>query len=214
MITGAKSPRSKTVFNTPFAQYAKADIDLRYKQIYKNNVQWANRFELGIGFPYNNSAMLPFSKQYIIGGANSMRGFPVRSLGPGTYLPTLTDKSYFQVIGGDYKILGNTELRFPIAGKLSGATFIDAGNIWTKDTTLFGPAGKLTRNFYKEIAVSSGFGLRFDINVLLIRLDLGIPLRKPYYPDGQRWVFDKIDFGSRDWRRDNLIVNIAIGLPF
>ena len=86
--------------------------------------------------------------------------------------------------------------------------------MWTKNTILFGAAGKLTNNFYKELAVASGFGIRFDATVLLIRADLGIPLRKPYLPDGKRWVFDKFDFGSAAWRKENLIFNIAIGLPF
>ena len=92
--------------------------------------------------------------------------------------------------------------------------FIDAGNIWTKDTILFEPRGQFTKSFYKEFAVASGLGVRFDATVLLVRVDLGIPLRKPYLPDGQRWVLNKIDFGSRAWRRENLILNIAIGLPF
>ncbi len=214
LITGAGKVREKTIFNTPFAQYLKADIDIRYKKRFANNLQWANRLQVGAGFPYHNSAMLPFSKQYIIGGSSSLRGFPVRSIGPGSYLPTKRDQLFFQVIGGDYKILANTELRFPIAGKFSGALFADAGNIWTKDTLLFGRAGQLKKDSYKEIAVSAGAGLRFDITVLLIRLDLGIPIRKPYYPDGERWVLSKIAFGNTQWRRDNLIVNIAIGLPF
>ncbi|MGC4101963.1 translocation and assembly module lipoprotein TamL [Ferruginibacter sp.] len=214
LITGAKRTREKTIFNTPFAQYVKVDGDLRYKRTYRNKAEWANRLQVGIGIPYNNSAILPFSKQYVIGGSNSLRGFPVRTIGPGTYQPTKDDQRFFQIIGGDFKLLANTEYRFPIAGKLSGALFADAGNVWTKDTTIFGKAGQLTKNFYKEIAVDGGLGLRFDINVLVIRLDLGIPFRKPYYPEGQRWVFNKIDFGDRQWRRDNLIVNIAIGFPF
>ena len=105
-------------------------------------------------------------------------------------------------------------MRIPFTPQLSGAVFIDAGNVWTKDTLLFGQQGKLTTKFLKEIAVASGFGIRFDATVLLIRADLGIPVRKPYLPDGQRWVLNKIDFGSKMWRRENLILNIAIGLPF
>jgi outer membrane protein insertion porin family len=92
--------------------------------------------------------------------------------------------------------------------------FVDAGNVWTKDTTLFGIQGQLSKNFLKEIAVATGFGIRFDATVLLIRLDLGMPIRKPYLPDGERWVFNKINIGSATWRKENLVVNIAIGLPF
>ena len=179
-----------------------------------NEWDWTNRIQLGIGMPYSNSALLPFSKQYIIGGSSSIRGFRVRNLGPGTYKPTADDMRFFQIIGGDYKFLFNTEIRIPITKELSTAIFVDAGNIWTKDTLIFGPAGKLSKNWFKELAVATGIGLRFDASVLIIRADLGIPLRKPYLPDGQRWVFKQVDFGSGAWRRENLILNIALGLPF
>jgi outer membrane protein assembly factor BamA len=214
LITGAKRYRQKTIFNTPFAQYVKTDFDFHYTRSLPNKWDWANRVQLGIGIPYSNSALLPFAKQYIIGGSSSIRGFRVRNLGPGTYKPTADDQRFFQIIGGDYKFLFNTEIRIPITKSLSTAVFLDAGNIWTKDTLLFGPAGKLSKNWYKELAVATGFGLRFDANVLTIRADLGIPLRKPYLPDGQRWVFKQIDFGSGAWRRENLVLNIALGLPF
>ena len=214
LITGAKVFREKTIFNTPFAQYVKTDFDLHYTRTLPNQWDWANRIQVGIGQPYGNSALLPLSKQYIIGGSSSIRGFRVRNLGPGTYKPTAEDQRFFQIIGGDYKFLVNSEIRIPITSNLSTAVFIDAGNIWTKDTLLFGPAGKLTKTWLKELAVATGFGLRFDAKVLVIRADLGIPLRKPYLPDGQRWVLNRIDFGSAAWRRENLILNIALGLPF
>ncbi|MBK8784952.1 MAG: BamA/TamA family outer membrane protein [Chitinophagaceae bacterium] len=214
LITGAKRYRQKTIFNTPFAQYVKTDFDLHYTRALSNKWDWANRLQVGIGLPYSNSALLPFAKQYIIGGSSSIRGFRVRNLGPGTHKPSADDQRFFQIIGGDYKFLFNTEIRVPITKSLSTAVFVDAGNIWTKDTLLFGPSGKLSKNWYKEQAVATGIGLRYDVNVLIIRVDLGIPLRKPYLPDGQRWVFKQIDFGSGAWRRENLILNIALGLPF
>ena len=215
LISGAKSAMQKAIFSTPFAQYGKLDGELTYKKNLGIQLDWVNHLQIGIGLPYNNSDMLPFTKQYIIGGASSLRGFPVHLIGPGSYLPTANDIKFFQTIGGDYKFLYNSELRFPVAGKnLTGAVFVDIGNIWTKDTTVFGPEGQLTKDFYKELSVSSGFGLRFDLSVLLLRLDLGIPLRKPYLPDGQRWVINKIALGDSDWRSDNLILNFAIGYPF
>lgn len=213
-VTGAKHTREKSVFGVPFAQYVKLDLDARYRKVLKKKSEWANRIMIGIGYPYNNSAVLPFSKQYAIGGSNSLRGFPVRTIGPGIYLPTNEDKKFFQIIGGDYKFLANSEYRFLLSGRMNGAFFADMGNIWTKDTITFGKAGQLTKNWYKELAVDAGFGIRYDITLLIIRVDLGIPLRKPYLPDGQRWVFDKINFSSGQWRRDNLILNIAIGYPF
>ena len=214
LITGAKRYRQKTIFNTPFAQYVKTDFDLHYTRALSNKWDWANRLQVGVGLPYSNSSLLPFAKQYIIGGSSSIRGFRVRNLGPGTHKPSADDQRFFQIIGGDYKLLFNTEVRIPITKSLSTAVFLDAGNIWTKDTLLFGPAGQLSKNWYKELAVATGFGLRYDVNVLIIRVDLGIPLRKPYLPDNQRWVFKQIDFGSGAWRRENLILNIALGLPF
>ncbi len=214
LITGAKSFRQKTIFNTPFAQYIKTDFDLHYTRALPNKIDWANRLQIGIGLPYNNSSLLPFTKQYIVGGSNSIRGFRVRSLGPGTYKPTAEDQRFFQIIGGDYKFLFNTELRVPFTKVVGGAVFVDAGNIWTKDTLIFGPAGKLSKDWIKELAVATGVGLRFDVTVLVIRVDLGIPLRKPYLADGQRWVLNQFNFGSSDWRKENLILNIALGLPF
>lgn len=214
LITGAKSYRSKSIAGVPFAQYVKFDFDLHYTRKLPNKFDWANRIQIGLGMPYNNSRLLPYSKLYTIGGSSSIRGFRTRSLGPGTYKPTANDQRYFQLIGGDYKLLLNTELRIPLAGALSGAVFIDAGNIWTKDTILFGPAAKLTKDFYKQIAVAGGIGIRFDASILLIRADLGIPLRKPFLPQGQEWSLNKVDFGSGSWRRENLILNIAIGYPF
>lgn len=213
LITGAKGFRSKSVFGVPFAQYIKLDADYHYTRRLTNGYDWANRLLVGIGIPYNNSRLLPFTKLYTIGGSNSIRGFRSRTLGPGSYKPTNKDQRFFQVIGGDYKLLANTELRIPFSKTLSGAVFLDAGNIWTKDTILFGPKGKLTKNFSKEIAVATGIGIRFDAIVLLIRADLGTPLRKPYLPEGKRWV-SQFNFSSREFRRENLILNIAIGLPF
>jgi outer membrane protein insertion porin family len=214
LLTGAKNLREKKIFYTPFAQYVKTDFNLHYTRGFSNKWDWANRFQIGIGIPYNNSATLPFTKQYIIGGSSSVRGFRVRSLGPGTHQPSAADQQFFQIIGGDYKLLVNSELRIPITKSLGGAVFIDAGNIWTKDTVLYGPSAKLTKNWYKELAVATGIGLRFDATVLIIRADIGIPLRKPFLPQGERWVIKNIDFASRAWRKENLVLNIALGLPF
>ncbi len=214
LATGAKAYRSKNIFGVPFAQYVKLDIDYHFTRKVINNIEWANRLQIGMGLPYNNSRLLPFTKLYTIGGSNSLRGYRTRALGPGTHKPTPEDQRFFQIIGGDYKLLGNTELRIPFTKQLSGALFVDAGNVWTKDTTLFGKQGQLSKDFVKEIAVATGFGIRFDATILLIRVDLGMPIRKPYLPDGERWVLDKINFGSGAWRKENLIINIAIGLPF
>jgi outer membrane protein insertion porin family len=214
LITGATEPRQKEIFNTPFAQFAKTDLDMRYQLKFRNNWDWANRMQIGIGFPYNNSSALPFSKQYVIGGSASLRGFRMRQIGPGSYLPTAADQRYYQVIGGDYRFQLNSEIRIPLVAKLSGAVFVDIGNIWTKDTLLFGKAGQLKKNFMKELAMAAGAGFRFDAGIILLRVDVGIPLRKPFYPENERWVINKIELGDKEWRRENFIVNIALGYPF
>jgi outer membrane protein insertion porin family len=96
-------------------------------------------------------------------------------------LPTGEDQRYFLIIGGDYKFLLNTELRVPIVGGFGTAVFVDAGNMWTKDTFLFGRKGQLKKTSFNELAVAAGVGLRYDLKVLLIRLDLGMPLRKTIF---------------------------------
>ncbi|RYY11373.1 MAG: hypothetical protein EOO04_35350, partial [Chitinophagaceae bacterium] len=214
LLTKNKGYRQSKIFGAPFAQFVKLDLGTNYTRRLNNGVDWANRLELGIGIPYANSRLLPFAKQYTIGGASSIRGFSTRSLGPGTYKPTAEDQRFYQIIGGDFRLLANTELRKPLSKLLSAAVFVDAGNIWTKDTLMFGPQSKLTKDWFKEIAVAGGVGLRVDLTFLLLRFDLGMPFRKPYLPDGQRWVFNQIDFSSGPWRRENLVFNIAIGLPF
>jgi len=138
LISGAKTARSKTIFGVPFAQYVKLDLDVHFTRKLSNNFEWANRFSIGVGVPYGNSRLLPYAKLYTIGGSTSLRGFRSRSIGPGTYKPTGADQRYFQLIGGDFKLLANTEIRIPITKQLSTAVFLDAGNIWTKDTILFG----------------------------------------------------------------------------
>lgn len=214
LVTGAKSYQSKKIFSVPFAQYVKTDIGVHYTRKLTNGLDWANRLELGIGIPYNNSRVLPFAKQYSIGGAGTLRGFSTRGIGPGSHLPTFNDQRYFQIIGGDLRLLANTELRIPINKMFSTAVFFDAGNIWTKDTLTFGPKAQFSKTWLKEMAVNTGIGLRADLTFLLLRMDLGIPLRKPWYPDGKRWVFSEFNLASSTWRRENLVLNVAVGLPF
>jgi len=214
LITGAKSYREKKILKAPFAQFVKLDVDLHYTTAAGNKKSLANRFQIGLGLPYHNSKALPFSKLYTIGGASSLRGFNAGTIGPGSLQPSALNRGLYQIIGGDIKLLFNSELRTPITKSLSLAWFADIGNTWTKDTLLFGQLGKISKDFYKEIAFCIGTGLRFDATILVIRADVGIPLRKPFLPENERWVMNKIAFGDSQWRRENLILNIAIGLPF
>lgn len=214
-ITGAKSAYSKTLVGAYFAQYVKADLDFRYSRKFSKDVYLANRIMIGIGIPYGNSKFLPFSRQFIIGGSSSLRGFSPRNLGPGSTLTNAYQQLYYPQVGGDYKLEMNTELRFPLFGThFKSAVFIDAGNIWTRDSILYSPTGQFTKDFAKQIAADAGIGLRYDASILIIRLDMAFPLAKPWLPEGERWVVSKIDFGNGSWRSANLVFNIGIGYPF
>jgi outer membrane protein insertion porin family len=202
------------VANAYFSQFIKAAVDFRYYRKLGKDVTLANRVVIGGSYPYGNSPFLPFSRQFIIGGANSLRGFLPRQLGPGSAQATEMQQSTFPQIGGDYKLEVNAELRASLGGRLKGAVFIDAGNIWMKDSILYSSAGQLTKDFYKQIAIDAGLGLRVDVSILVIRLDLAIPFYKPWLVEGQRWTFNAMKFNDSDWRKENLIWNFALGYPF
>ncbi len=214
-ITGAKSGYSKTIAGAYFAQYVKADIDFRYTRKLGKDLYWANRVIIGASIPYGNSRFLPFSRQFIIGGSSSLRGFSPKNIGPGTTLTNTFQQRNYPQVGGDYKLEMNSEIRFPVFGaRLKGAMFLDAGNIWTKDSILYSPTGQLTKDFLNQLAVDAGVGLRFDASILIIRLDVAFPLAKPWLAKSERWVFPKIDLGSGPWRSENLVFNIGLGYPF
>ncbi len=202
------------IFGSPYSQYGKLHTDFRHYFKVTDLTQLASRLQIGAGFPYGNSEVLPYTKQFFIGGSNSIRAFRSRTLGPGTYKPPLGSFSFLDQ-AGDIKLEVNTEFRYPIISILKGAVFVDAGNIWLLKENEFTPGGKFEwDNFYNQLAVGTGLGLRIDASFFVLRFDLGIPLRKPFLPQNDRWVFNNIDFGSSDWRRNNLILNIAIGYPY
>lgn len=205
LFNKVSQPYTGKISGAYFAQYVKLDAELRYNMQLANDINWVNRMIVGAGMPYGNSLFLPFSKQFIIGGANSLRGFQVRQLGPGTAKTTPVQQLYYPQVGGDYKLELNTELRFPLVARLKGAAFIDAGNIWTKDPILYGPEGQLSKNFLRDIALDAGLGFRLDLTFLLIRLDLGVPLKDP--SASALGSVAKNPLG-------NIIYNIAIGYPF
>lgn len=221
----------ESIFGIPINQFIRAETDLRdYFKITKNII-WANRLNLGYGYAYGNSSSIPFVRQFFAGGTNDIRAFAARSLGPGTfyykdYLPSGQDATYTDQ-SGDIKAMLNTELRFKIVSILHGAIFVDAGNVWLRKEDIGTPAmgdtpatsgrpgsGFKLRNALKEIAIGTGAGLRLDATIFVIRLDVAFPIRKPYLPEGQRWVLDQVDFGNKSWRSENLIYNIGIGYPF
>jgi outer membrane protein insertion porin family len=207
--------RADQFLGADLAQYLRFQTDFRYYFNFTRTASWANRLFLGLGMPYANSVQLPNVKQFFSGGNSSLRGFRSRMLGPGTYNEYyLTgNRSYIELLG-DVKLEFNTELRTNIYEFLKGALFIDAGNVWLYNDNPNFPGGKFTTNFYREFAADAGLGLRLDFQIIMLRLDLGVPIRKPWLPEGDRWVFNKFTPGDPLWRKENLILNIAIGYPF
>lgn len=204
------------LLNYEYSQYSRISTDTRYYLTVDKDNKIAARIIAGIGIPYGNSTTMPYIKQFFSGGSNSIRAFLPRTVGPGTYkIPDSVSTRVFLDQSGDMKLEGNIEYRFTIISVLKGAVFLDAGNVWLIRKNAELPGGEFKPNsFQKELAVGSGFGLRVDVSFFVFRLDLGIPLRKPYLPLGERWVADDIRFGSSSWRKDNLVLNIAIGYPF
>lgn len=201
------------ILGAAYSQYTRLQGDFRYYRKVGEKSVFANRIMVGLGIPYGNSGSLPYVKQFFSGGNNSIRAFRSRSVGPGTFeAPRINNAVTEQP--ADIKLELNTELRFPLISIMQGAVFVDAGNVWSYNEDPNRPGSLFTTKFYKELAVGSGVGLRFDVTFLVLRLDLAFPLRKPWLPQGQQWVTDQIDFGSSTWRKENLIFNLAIGYPF
>ncbi|MDN3670132.1 BamA/TamA family outer membrane protein [Echinicola jeungdonensis] len=210
---GGASEEPGTFLGLEYAQYAKGELDFRYHMKISEQQTLAARLFGGVGIPYGNSISLPFVKQFFTGGPNSVRAFRIRSLGPGTYMPESVDnQSYFEQ-SGDIRLEGNLEYRFPLVSFLKGALFMDAGNVWLKNENEALPGGKFSSSWFKELGVGAGLGLRVDIEFFVIRFDLATPLKKPYLPEGERWD-NSFELGDKEWRRDNLIFNFAIGYPF
>jgi len=218
IITGADTPRRVSkLFGTPFNQYVKLENEIRYFHKLGPNSKLATRFMVDVGLPYGNSTVLPYSQQFFIGGSNSLRGFQAHSIGPGAYnLPQKLAQgtNFLPDESGDIKIEGNVEYRPKLFSIVEGALFVDAGNIWLLNSNKDLPGAAFGKNFINQIAADAGFGLRFNLSVLVLRTDIGFPIIEPNLPAGQHIVINKIDFGSSKWRGQNLVFNLAIGYPF
>jgi outer membrane protein assembly factor BamA len=196
------------IFGQPFAQFVRTDIDIRYHRIINDVSSLVYRGFFGIGIPYKNSLAMPFERQYFEGGANGIRAWQVRSLGPGSYAPPET--KYINQTG-DIKLEANVEYRFKLFWILEGAFFVDAGNIWAIKDDKDRPGAQFRiNNFYKDIAVGTGFGMRFDLKFVILRTDLGLKLRDPKYPGNSSWISSNPNKGFRE----NCAVVLAIGYPF
>jgi outer membrane protein insertion porin family len=205
----------KKIFNAPISQYLKTQLEGRYYFAFNSKTRLANRIIIGFGYPYGNSTQLPFIKQFFIAGNNSIRAFRSRSIGPGTYrAPNADSLSFYPDESGDIKLEMNTELRLKINSILEGAFFIDAGNIWLYNKDTSRPGAQFTKDFINQLAIGTGVGLRINLTILLLRIDLATPVREPWLAPGQRFVLNQFNLGSSAWRQQNLILNLAIGYPF
>ena len=200
----------KKIFGNPFSQFVKLTNEVKYYHYFSHNMSIASRLYLGAGYAYGNATEMPYSEQFYIGGANSIRAFTIRSIGPGSYRPDASDENGYFDQTGNFKFEANVELRFPIWGGLQGAAFVDAGNIWLlKDDTLR-PGGKLTlRSLGRDIALGTGIGLRYDIaGYLVVRVDVGVPIHAPY----DTGISGYYNIDGSFWK--NLRLHLAIGYPF
>ncbi|MFC2653485.1 MAG: BamA/TamA family outer membrane protein [Segatella salivae] len=198
-----------TLFNIAYAQYAKFDIDYTHLFLFDSRNTLAAHAEFGIAWPYGNSSVLPFEKRYFSGGANTVRGWGVRELGPGKYRGT-DGRIDFINHTGDVKLTLNLEYRTYLFWKLNGAAFIDVGNIWTLRNYAEQPGGQFKMNtFYKQIAVAYGMGLRLNFDYFILRFDAGMKAINPAYRNKEEhFALINPDFGR------DLAFHFAVGFPF
>lgn len=198
-----------TVANIAYAQYIKTDIDFTksFRIDHRNSIVF--HVGMGVAYPYGNSRILPFEKRYFSGGANSVRGWSVRRLGPGSFAGNDRNIDFINQ-SGDIKLDLNLEYRTKLFWKLNGAFFVDAGNIWTIRDYEEQPGGAFRfDSFYKQIAVSYGLGLRFDFDYFILRFDAGMKAVNPAYRNSkEHYPLIHPDFG-RDFA-----FHFAVGYPF
>ena len=198
----------KTLFNTPFSQFIKGTAQVVYgRRLGGSHWLWM-RAGVGAAHAYGNATEVPYTEQFYCGGANSVRAFTVRSIGPGSYRAPQSDVNGYFDQTGTFKFEFNAEYRFPIMGPLQGALFFDAGNVWLLSEDPQRPGGLLSgKRFFKELATGTGLGLRLDISMLVVRADLGIGIHAPY-ETGKSGYYNMETFGK------SLAFHLAIGYPF
>ena len=204
-IGKTEAERPYTVFNTIYSQFAKVTSEFKY-YINGTNKTIVARLFAGVGLPYRNSTVMPYVEQYFSGGAYSVRGFTARYVGPGSYRE---DSRGYIDQSGDIKLEANLEYRFGLSKILKGALFIETGNIWLINEDENRPGSKfIFSTFPDQLAVGTGFGLRFDFSFFVLRTDLGFPIRNPYATEGKNWLI-----GSGQVFKGTQFY-LAIGYPF
>ncbi|MHC1705406.1 MAG: POTRA domain-containing protein [Tenuifilaceae bacterium] len=196
------------IFETSFSQYVRGDINVSYHHIVDNNNSFVYRVFAGVGYPYGNSNALPFDKKYFSGGANGIRAWSARSLGPGSV--KAPSSNYFNQTG-DIKLEANLEYRFKIFWQLEGALFVDAGNIWAfndeNENAIFNPT-----TFYNQIALGTGTGFRANLGFLTVRFDFGLKVYDPIIPEEDPYIQKWVPIRGYTW--DDWTFNFGIGYPF
>jgi outer membrane protein assembly factor BamA len=211
ILSGANAEKGKVreLFNVPLAQFVRLEADFRHYLRLGQYSQFVSRITGGIGIAYGNSVALPFIKQFFAGGTNDIRAFRSRALGPGSYyagnpnqIPLLPDQP------GDIKLEMNFEYRCKLFSLVRWAVFTDMGNVWTRRSDSSRTGAQFTGHFLNDVAVGVGTGLRFDLSILVLRVDVAAPVRFPWVEGDKKWNFHAVTDIS------NMVLNLAIGYPF
>ncbi len=199
--------KDKTMFKNPYAQFVKVETDFSKKWQLAEHTSLVGHVSAGVVYSYGNAGQAPYYEQFYVGGANSIRAFNVRSIGPGKYFPPDSKLSYIEQTG-DVKFLANLEYRPLLFGSLYGALFLDAGNVWSLHGDDNRTGSKFeAKNFFRQMAVGTGVGLRYDLGLFVIRLDWGFGLHVPY-DNGKSGFYNIKSF------RDGQSIHLAVGYPF
>jgi len=196
----------KKILGSPFAQFVKATAELHNTFRLNARMNIATRVFGGVVYSYGNSLRAPYSEQFYVGGANSVRAFTVRTVGPGSFRSPDTKYAYMDQTG-DVKLEANAELRAQLFGSLHGAVFLDAGNVWLLRDDPQRPGSRFTAANLRKIAVGTGVGLRYDLDFIVIRFDVGVALHAPYETGRSGWY-------NIPRFKDGLAYHFAIGYPF
>lgn len=212
LVSGAnfnKTGQQKEIFGVPWAQYMRFEVDFRHYLSFSKYSMLVSRANAGIGISYGNSASLPFVKAFFAGGTNDIRAFRARALGPGHYFAGDPNANAFiPDQPGDMRLEFNLEYRAKLWGLVRWAVFTDWGNVWTLRNDPNRPGAVFTPDFLNDFAGGAGTGLRFDLTILVLRLDVAVPIRTPWKPEGSKWNFRSATDIS------DMVLNLAIGYPF
>ncbi|MBK9147662.1 MAG: BamA/TamA family outer membrane protein [Flavobacteriales bacterium] len=217
--TDSTGQRFRTVSDVRYAEFIKGELDARWRRRLHDRSSVALRVAGGAALPYGNLGVLPFESSFFVGGANGLRAWRARSVGPGSFSEPLVA---FDRIG-EMRLEANAEYRFKLIGFLEGALFVDAGNVWNLRENPRQPGGAISSEFLSELAVGTGAGARFNFDFFIVRIDVGLQTKDPSLPKGERWLYEPKEqhearvtelLGSAYRYRPEVNFNLGIGYPF